>query len=393
MGLRKLFSKFDDYVLHPVKESIQDVTSRSAEMKTKALQSILPDSLQGSWTTEIPKLTDTGRILEKDYWEQPAASFAGNVDSFNSVAPRAVRPYAVPIEAAALSVFNPYAGAAFLTAYNAGKAQQNDTFNWSDTAKDAAINFGTAAIGNYAKGVANAGSGNVNAMTPTSATSASGTAGATQAFNQGASSALRTSAAAVTPGQVAQSGVGSFLRQATAKAASGVANQALTQTLQPKMADSISGIYDGGAPEYFTNEKFNLQDSALGRFGGQELLKSPTEAATLTITQDDLNNINARIAAQNEQRKMDITDKFRSAGFSDYSNDPRYQAQVDALYKSSAQEAQEAYDEANRLNQYNALKTHNNLDDTQMLDYINQTKADPTWQYASLFQPFIPMVR
>lgn len=357
MGWRSFWSKVDDNVFHPVKEQSQRLTSKVTSTWADNLKQVLPDKLEGSWIDSYATLGDTGRMLEKSYWEKPAQTFAENVDYANSIFPRAVRPYAPQIEAAALSVFSPWAGAAFTTSYNAGKRQQaTDSWDWNALAKDAAINFGTAAVASAAKGIqagqaadASKASAQANGLTMSQgfdATTAANPAG----YSQSARVAMGDIASSAAPSSM--QGFKAAVTSAATKAAPQVANAALTSSLAPTASAPLSGI-----------------EGDIGAFGQYELLD--TNAGNTAITSDELSTILARQEANTALRGMDLMDQFRIGGRgASYVDDSRYRRESDNILKSASEERQGLVSQANMANYAQAIQQQNNISDANMRQMV-----------------------
>lgn len=353
MGWRSFWSSVDDNVFHPAKEHVQSLTSKATGIWADNTKQVLPDKLQGSWIDSYATLADTGRQLEKSYWEKPAQTFAENVDYANSAFPRALRPYAPQIEAVALSMFSPWAGAAFTTSYNAGKRQQaSDSWDWDALAKDAAINFGTAAVASAAKGIqagqaadASKASAQANGLTMSQgfdATSAANPAG----YSQGARVAMGDIASSAAPSSM--QGFKAAVTTAAAKAAPQVANAALTSALTPTASTPLSGI-----------------EGDLGAFGQYELLDS--NAGDPAITSDELSTILSRQEANTALRGMDLMDQFRIGGRgASYIDDSRYRQEADNILKSASEERQGLVAQANAANYAQAIQQQNNISDANM---------------------------
>lgn len=336
------------------------------------------------------------KIYEPSFWEKPAEGFAEMVDDTAGILPKAVRPYAAPVIGAGLSIFNPFLGAGFNTAYNAGKQQQaGGDFDWSDFGKDAVINFGTAGVADWAKNagatrtakslVANkaqyapqfseAVSGAVGSGT---GGAASGAGGVLEAFKN-VSAGVPSISSNYKPVAQLQSSEGAWDKfktgaQVTAeKSAPQLANQALTATLSPEGTkpiggmDMASGLADSGVdtPAY---------GDALRAFGSADML-TPDANGQYTVDPDAAARGFDAISANNWMQKSARRDQFLPAGQTSAAENTPYNTQLGNI-EASTEQYQKDFTE--QLNQAAMTKELMRLNPSLTSDKIMEYKADPS---------------
>lgn len=135
--IKKPFTDPVDW-LHDVGETVYDTAIAPTKLIADTVGNFSP---KGKEFLRAPTYDELGK---------PGQAFADRIDAKNAILPADWRPYAQPIESALMNFIpgvGPWASAAFNTAYEGGKQQQqNKGFDWGDFGKNAAINFGTAAI-------------------------------------------------------------------------------------------------------------------------------------------------------------------------------------------------------------------------------------------------------
>lgn len=374
---------------------------------------------------------------------KPGQAFASQVDKGALLLPPDWRPYAEPVEATALSLFNPFAGAAFQTAYEGGKEQQqNKGFDWGDLGKNAAINFGSAGIAQGAKSLltadnvanaakasassfANSPNGLVGAFnagnTVNSLTSVgSNFAPAAQAGNLAANSAtalngigaipaiqsavdgfnpnLIGSSASITPNaqNLQTSGLGDKIYQGAINTGKTLGTQALASTLAPQGTQPIAGSFDGFSPTDSTGSGGYQYGDLLNAFGGSEINTANPNGPRI-----DANAFNGdvnRLAANSYLQQQGARDTAIPAGqYTPEQNTP-YANRLNEINKGTTQSYADLLDEVNNANSYYSVIDANPGLTTDQLDtYLNDPSTGVLGQFtipadqAQLFQGIRPL--
>lgn len=421
-----------------IAESLYTAANKPLEKLFTASDKYLGKALPGS----VDKYaTIPFKVMTPASWDeiqQPGAVLMDKWDTTVSGAPRAIRPYADVIPTALATVYGgPMAGAAVNTGMQAARMQQQQPeMDWNEVAKNAGINFGTAAIAQGANALLKpaASATNTNALSsfnngtssalasnaaPTTAAQAANAAGGTAraastsantmaAFNQGEPSALQstadntrsiseTGAAAPasslsqTPGAnaVASSGIGQTLRTGATRVAEGLAKDQLATSLAPEASTAISGVESSEVPSMF-GASGGLPEGALSRFGGNELLRAPTQWDEAYISKDEYDQGMQRIDANRALRESQTEDIFRGAGQGDPNQNSRYGQSLNDIQSSTEAEKSQYATEADLMNQYFAMKNYNNLSDEQMQAMIQDPSGLPD-DVRTIFTSFAPL--
>lgn len=348
----------------------------------------------------------------------PGQAFSGHVDQLNKALPNIVQPYAQPAEAALLSAFNPFAGAAFETAYQGGQQQANNKgFDWGELGKNAAINFGTAAVASGAnKLLSNANtaqgakatfgdvsrvSGQGNSLAGFNASSVGNTPGtgfaATSAGNLAADSANALSAipgvasssalsSFSTPtmqqgfensqslvpqaNAVQSSGIGDAAYKAALKAAPGLANQSLAATLAPEGAQPIAGALDSFDPLSSGVDGGPQWGDILNAFGGGEINTANPNGPR--INDQAFNDSVNRLSANNYLQQTQTRDTALPAGQFQPSQNTPYANRLDEINKGTTQSYKDLVDQVNNANRYyGVIDSNPGLTSDQLDQFLN----------------------
>ena len=316
----------------------------------------------------LPAETILGKFNPIPTWDEmqrPGEWFSGYADD--------ILGGAAPYVGTALTAFgHPWAGAAFNTAYSGGKAQEAGQVDWGSLGKEAAVNFGTAAVADWAK----------NANVPKPSTD---TPSAIAGFNQGQSSALASSAAPSMPGaskdltatayKLASSG-GGALKAATTKAAPGLANQALTATLTPD-TQPIAGVNEATSSGINAAADKSRWGDVLGAFGGQEL--NTANPSGPRIGQDAVNRGVERLGANAYLQQNEKRDKFIPTGQVAPTENTPYGNQLSDVQASTNQAYKDYSEQVMNANKYYAMIDANpgRLDETQMNNWLANPQTVP----------------
>lgn len=345
----------------------------------------------GDWAApaQLPTWDDLGT---------PGKAFAQQVDQQNKVLPDSFQPYAQPVEAAALSLFNPFAGAAFQTAYGGGKQQElNKGFDWGEFGKDAAINFGTAAVSSGANKLlsnANAASAaKTAAASPTSATSAFNASNNLDSLvgNTASNFAPNVTSSALTANSAnALSGVGaipsavsaldsfsapfnsssqSLIPKAQSLQSSGIGdaayktgintgktlvNNSITDTLAPKGTQPISGALDGFGDTGGSGSAYQSQwGDILNAFGGNEINTANPNGQRIDSTA--FNSAVDRLGANSYLQKTQARDTSLPAGQYQPDQNTPYANRLSEIDKGSTQSYTDLVDQVNNANRYYSI--------------------------------------
>lgn len=365
---------------------------------------------------------------------KPAQAFSGQIDKFSGLLPPDWRPYAEPVEAAALSLFNPFAGAAFNTAYQAGQNQaQPGAFDWGELGKDAAINFGSAGIAQGAKSlltadnVANAAAqtgihapdvlqnlgpdtsslAGFSATTPAALAANSTTAlsninalpalaSAVDGFNP---NLVGSSQSVLPQAQTLQSsGLGDKIYQGAINTGKTLGTQALAATLAPSGNQPISGAgaLDGFAPVDLNAPAEGNYGDILNAFGGSEINTANPNGPR--IDDNAFNSDVNRLAANAYLQANNARDVALPAGQYQPSQNTPYANRLNEINKGATQSYADLLDEVNNANSYYSIIDSNPGLTTDQLDtYLNDPSTgvlgnfQVTPDLAPLFQGIRPL--
>lgn len=349
-------------------------------------------------------------------WGKPGQAFSSLVDQGNKALPSVFQPFAQPAEALALSLFNPYAGAAFQTAYQGGKQQEaNKGFDWGELGKNAAINFGTAGVADFANkaisganaaraasgpfsvsGAGKAATGSLDSILGDVGTSAATpgfaantatalAANSGNAFNAiGAIPAATSALSGFNPGLVGHSqslvsnanalqgsGTGSAaydplaykntvadsLYNTAVKSTTPLANNALTATLAPQGSSPVSGTFDG-----FSSEASPVNAGVgsgtqwgdiLNAFGGDEINNPNPNGPRIDATA--FNSMVDRLGANNFLQQNQARDVALPAGQYQPELNTPYANRLSEINKGSTQSYSDLVDQVNNANRYYGL--------------------------------------
>ncbi len=357
---------------------------------------------------------------------KPGQAFAEHVDQSNKALPEVFQPYAQPAEALVLSSFNPFAGAAFQTAYQGGKQQElNKGYDWGELGKDAASNFGTAAISAGAnKLISNANTANAAkdfAASPDSVNSGLraadnanmfaafhpaetlGTTAATPGLAATTSSALATDSAnalgsigaqaassggALAPfdqpfnsssqslipqaNAVQSSGLGDVAYKAAIGAGKNLTNEALTSTLAPEGVQPIGGAFD--AFSSINGEQPQSQwGDILNAFGGSELnTANPNGPRVNDLAFNDMVN---RLSANNYLQQTQARDTALPAGQYEAPLNTPYSNRLNEINSGTTQSYKDLIDQVNNANRYYGVIDSNPGLTPEQLDAFLQDKS------------------
>lgn len=371
----------------------------------------------------IKKLTggDLAAPFQTPTWQdlgRPGQAFAQNIDQTNKAFPSFFQPYAEPAEALALSVFNPFAGAALQTAYQGGKEQeQQKGFDWGELGKNAAINFGTAEVGNLAKG-ALAGATKANALkafqagpnsleagfnagntldsltsvganfapNATSSALAAGSANAlgsigaipatvnaVDSFNPnliGSSHSIAPSAQTL---QSSGQGILDSAYKTAVSSATPLANNALTATLAPAGTQPISGALDSFSPVNAGASHQSQYGDILNAFGGGEVNTANPNGPRIDTTA--FNNSVNRLAANDYLQQGQTRDVALPAGQYQPQQNTPYANRLADISKSTTQAYTDLLNQTNNANAYYGI-----IDSNPGLtsDQLNAYLKDPS---------------
>lgn len=317
--------------------------------------------------------------FEPPTWDQlqkPAQAFSQQIDAKNSILPSVLRPYAQPLEEAALSAFNPLIGAAYQTAYQAGQNQaQPGAFDWGRLGKDAAINFGTAGLQIGAKDLissANAANtakaatanfspgsleGAYNPAIPGTTAGFSGYASApnalasfnptSDALNLASSGASSAANFPVTSASQAPAGQG--LYKAGVQAGQGLGSNALGSTLAPQGAQPISGTMDNFQTTSGQSSQPTLQwGDLLNAFGGPT---SPNPGGP-RYDENAVNGIVQRLGANTYLQQNQARDNYLPTGQFQASQNSPYGNRISQINHGADQSYKDLIDQVNNANSY-----------------------------------------
>lgn len=381
-------------------------------------------------------LGDWSKAFEAPTWDTmqtPMAAFSEHVNTFNKVLPEFVQPYAQPLETAALSIVNPFAGAAFQTAYNAGNNQaQPGSFDWGAFGKDAAMNFGTAAVASGAnKLISNANTANAaKTFNPgpsgfensahligsadkigTSALDKFGQLGTTAATPGFAAGAAASAANAAEAGanaipSLASAGVNSSLSsfkpnfgqstsalpsanalqssgvgfadqayKAAVRGGQGLATNTLAETLAPTQNQPISGgALDGFGGDGGTSLYQPQWGDVLNAFGGGEL--NTPNASGNRIDQTAFDQMQQRLAANTYLQQTQARDQALPAGQFEAPLNTPYANRLDEITGGANQSAKDLADQVNNANRYYSLIDANpGLTSDQLDKFLGDTST------------------
>ena len=163
-GWKAISKPFKDVYQAAVPEPIRDVYTPTLEKVDEQVLQPVDNFLQDSardvynYTTSIPGKTlgalgageKVQNFVTPPTWEEmgkPGEAFYNDFNEEAGILPPSWRQYAPQVAGTVLSIVNPFVGAAFNTAYNAGQMQANQKgMDWGKVGTNAAQNFGTAAI-------------------------------------------------------------------------------------------------------------------------------------------------------------------------------------------------------------------------------------------------------
>lgn len=363
---------------------------------------------------------DVFRLPTYDELGKPGQAFAERLDAHNSILPASWRPYAQPVESALLNFIpgvGPFASAAFNTAYAGGKQQQlNKGFDWGSLGKDAAINFGTAAVSAGANKLlanANAANGAKNFYTPGSLTSSANPqfAGLPAGYNTGAlgPSALSsfnpssldqaflaaskaapgavnfgnigtppslsaTGANASTPtpvyaNAVQSSGIGDAAYKAAIKGGANLANNAITSSLSPPQQRPVTDTFSGFEPLDSGDQPQLQWGDLLNAFGGSDI-NTPNPHG-FRIGDQAVNDMTIRLGANNYLQQNQAKDSALSAGqYQSWQNTP-YSNRLSEISRGTDQSMQDLLKQIDNANQYySVIDSNPGLTQEQLDQYL-----------------------
>jgi hypothetical protein len=365
--------------------SSQDAIKDLADLPHKGIDLVL-DPLGAEKWNPIPTW---------DELQRPGQYLSGKVDTLNSsFLPDSWERWAVPVEAGLMGLFNPFAGAGFLTAYNAGKMQETQKgMDWGKVGRDAAVNFGTAAAANWAKNIqakdaANASrakafsGGAPSALQSTADTAKASTQGAMAAFPSGTS----LSKVPIQQLQTSSGGFGNALKTAGLKAAPKVAEQALTATLAPEAATPISG-FDEAASGGGGTSALKYGD-VLRAFGNPNMIV-PDEKGGYTVDPTASARGYQAIAANNWLQKAARRDQFMPAGQVRSLENTPYERQLYDINNSTEQYYKDFDEELRQAAMTKALMSENPwMTQDQVMEYT----ADPS-KVPETMRPFFQQLK
>lgn len=431
--MSKFFEDIGDVLSYPVKEtydivtgspkanSLGDIWNNTAgpgnpfqELESDAPGAQLYKGLTGG---------DLSAIFQAPSWQdlgKPGQAFAGQIDQDNKILPTSFQPYAEPLEAFALDVFNPFAGAALQTAYQGGEEQANQKgFDWGELGKNAAINFGTAGITSGVNSAltganqANAlsafqsspnslesafnGSNNIdsltnaaanfapnetaNALASTSANALNSVGGipymqaATDGFNPnmiGASQSIIPSAQGL---QSSGSGIQDSAYKAALQGAKSLAPNALNATLNPPGAEAVSGAFDGfSSPSLTATAPQSSWGDVLNAFGGDAVNTPNPNGPRIDAASFDQSV--GRLAANDLLQQNQARDLSLPAGQYQADQNTPYQNQLNSISGGATQAYTDLLNETNNANAYYGIIDSNpGLTSDQLNTYLTDPNA------------------
>ena len=405
--MSKFFEDVGDFITGPVRtvygiatgnpkyNSPGDIWNRSVG-PGNAFQNVVSD-LPGVSLSKKIGLGDASKLFETPTWDEmgkPLQAFSSHIDTANKALPNAFQPYAVPLETAVLSAFNPFAGAAFSTAYNAGQNQaQPGGFDWGSFGKDAAINFGTAGISAGANKLiqgANAAAAtkqaagtlsDFNTALGTGSSANLATVNAARNSTQGALSAFNTpgaiagaSTSLVPKAQSVQSsGIGDAAYKGSIKAAENLGNAALTDTLAPKQNQPIGALDAFGTSTDAGGSGSLPWGDVLNAFGGAEI-NTPNPNG-VRIDSNAFNAMVDRLGANSYLQQSQARDTALPAGQYQAPQNSPYANRLSEINKGTTQSYADLLDQVNNANSYYGIIDANPGLTTDQLDkYL----ADPS---------------
>lgn len=384
-------------------------------------------------------LNKASKIFSLPSWDElgkPGQAFSTFIDRQNSVLPADWRQYAQPVESALLN-FVPGAGpllsAGFNTAYQGGKQQeQNKGFDWGDFGKNAAVNFGTAAIQtgansllNNAKAasslkafegtpssVASAGNSAINsnvlgAFNPASVAGASaatpgfaatsaanlasnsanalGSIGANipqavsagssalNAFNTPFNSSTQSDSLLPKAQQVQASGLGDKVYNNAIQPVANVAKEDIVSSLAPTANRPISSSLDGFGSTGGGNSSLQYGD-LLNAFGGDEINKPNPNGNRIDSTA--LDQIGQRLGANVYLQQNQARDAALPAGQYQAAQNTPYANRLSEIGKGADQEFSDLLDQVGNANKYYSIIDSNPGITTDQLDqYLNDPSS------------------
>lgn len=359
---------------------------------------------------------DLSAPLSLPSWDalgNPGQAFAEHVDQSNKSLPTFVQPYAQPAESLALSAFNPFAGAAFNTAYQGGQEQANNKgFDWGELGKNAAINFGTAAVASGAnKLLANANAAdaaktfssgpdsleasfnpgnNVNSLTSVGgnfapqATSGALAANSASALNgissvpslssavDGFNPSLIGASQSYVPRAAAlqSSGIGDAAYKAGINSGKNLINQTLDSTLAPQGAQPIAGALDSFDPTSTGSPTQSQWGDILNAFGGGEINTANPNGPR--INDQAFNDSVNRLSANNYLQQNQTRDVALPAGQYLPSQNTPYANRLDEINKGTTQSYKDLVDQVNNANRYyGVIDSNPGLTNDQLDQFLN----------------------
>lgn len=370
-------------------------------------------------------LGDWSKLAQAPSWDTmqtPLAAFSERVDTVNKVLPEVVQPYAVPVETAALGLVNPFLGASFNTAYNAGNNQaQPGEFDWGKFGKDAAVNFGTAALASganklisnankataaktYNPGPANfseaatlkggadipnaldnfgqlgqssATQGFANTASSTSSIPSLASSGVTSSLSSFQPSYNTSSTSTIPQASALQSSgnLGDKLYQAGVRTTQGVGSSALASTLAPVGAEPISGSTDNLSSSDASLYTPQYGD-VLNAFGGEEL--NTPNANGYRIDDAAFQRMTDRLGANSYLQQSQARDSFIPAGQVEQEPNTPYSNRIKQINSGTQQSYKDLLDQKNNANKYYSLIDSNPGLTPEELDAFLRDKSSGT---------------
>lgn len=357
--------------------------------------------------------------VEYDEWGNPVQGFSTAIDNASTIAPPNARPYVAPAMGAAIGLFNPWLGATFNTAYGAGKAQEAGTFDWNTLGREAAKNYGTAALTVGAKELLNGAnsaqsaqaSGNTmkqgfdaaQALPSTSGNTMS--AGYNAAMQPGSSLGAKALGAFDTSVDVARASAGipqisntsatapttspTFGDQAyrgAVEAGKGIGTEALAQTLAPKQATALSGFDAAQGVGGEATDGYQFGDQ-LRAFGDPSMYTGDN-----IITPEQLGDLTMKVGYNNYQQVGSTMDQFNPAGqYAPQENTP-LEGQLSNINRSTEKAYQDLLREVDNNNAIARIKGANpDMSDEELNGYLMNPDTQPLINGVNYFQGLKPL--
>lgn len=413
--MSKFFEDVGDLITSPFRETYGYITGDPKYNSPGDIwnRDVGPGNALQNTVSDVAKLDPLSNFYQKSTgadlsapfqgptWEdlgKPGQAFSESVNQTNKILPSSWQPYAQPIEAIGLSAFNPFAGAAFQTAYQGGQEQeQQKGFDWGELGKNAAINFGTAGVAslaNEALSSANsareAGSalndfnhGASSALQSTVDSARASTQGALSAFNPGAIASSSLSAIPYAQGlQQSGQGIADAAYTGSLKAAQPLANAALNATLNPPGSAAISDTTSAFAPITSDPNGSQQYGDLLNAFGGGEVNTANPYGPRID-TQAFNDSVN-RLSANSFLQQNQVRDTALPAGQFQAPQNTPYANQLTDINKGTTQAYADLLDQTNNANSYYSILDSNpGLTSDQLNTYLqNPTSGSPLGNFS-----------